>query len=124
MKTLDIKLQIPYENLQSILLDLNSMISKNTPNESLSSYREVIIERNPNMELLTISEVAKRLKVNKNTVYNLIRTGNLTALKLGSLKVTYKELDRFIDYSNGKDFSDLEKVQNFTPWITLKNELC
>lgn len=115
MKTLDIKLQIPYESLKSILLDLNSMIPKNTSNESISSYSEVIIERNPDMELLTISEVAKRLKVNRNTVYNLIHTGNLTALKLGSLKVTYKELDRFINYANGKDFSDLENVQNFIP---------
>ena len=115
MKTLDIKLQIPYENLKSILLELNSMLSKNASNESIPSYSEVIIERNSDMELLTISEVAKRLKVNKNTVYNLIHTGNLTALKLGSLKVTYKELERFIDYSNGKDFSNLENVQNFIP---------
>ncbi|NMA57715.1 helix-turn-helix domain-containing protein [Clostridium cochlearium] len=62
------------------------------------------------MELLTIKEVAAKLKVNRNTVYNLIKAGHITALKLGALKVTEKELDKFIETSTGKDYSDLKNV--------------
>lgn len=63
-----------------------------------------------NLELLTIKEAASRLKVNKNTVYSLIKSGNIIALKLGALKITDKELDRFIEFSSGKDFTDLNNV--------------
>lgn len=63
------------------------------------------------MELLTIKEVATRLRVNKNAVYNLIKTGHITALKLGSLKIVDKELDRFIESANGNDLSDLNNIK-------------
>lgn len=63
------------------------------------------------MELLTIKEAATRLKVNKNTVYNLIKAGHITALKLGALKIVDKELDRFISSASGNDYSDLNNVK-------------
>lgn len=63
------------------------------------------------MELLTIKEAATRLKVNKNTVYNLIKAGHITALKLGALKIVDKELDRFISSASGNDYSDLSNVK-------------
>lgn len=63
------------------------------------------------MELYTIQEVAKKLKVNANYVYELIKHGHLIALKLGSKKVTSVELERFIRWCNGKDFSDLDNVK-------------
>lgn len=62
------------------------------------------------LELLTIKEVSAKLKVNKNTVYNLIKSGHIIALKLGALKITDKELDRFIESTTGKDYSDLNNV--------------
>lgn len=62
------------------------------------------------LELLTIKEVATKLKVNKNTVYNLIKAGHIVALKLGALKITDKELERFIEFSSGKDFSDMNNI--------------
>lgn len=62
------------------------------------------------MELLTISEVAKKLKVNVNLVYKLISHGHLQCLKLGAMKVTAYELDRFIKWASGKDFTNLENV--------------
>lgn len=62
------------------------------------------------MELLTISEVAKKLKINVNLVYKLIHHGHLQSLKLGAMKVTAYELDRFIKWASGKDFSDLDNV--------------
>lgn len=50
-----------------------------------------------NLELLTVSEVAQRLKVNKNSVYELINKGYLKSLKLGSIKIPIDELSNFIE---------------------------
>ena len=63
------------------------------------------------MELLTIKEVSKRLKMNVADTYKLIRSGELQALKLGSLKVADFELERFIKQAVGMDFSDLNDVK-------------
>lgn len=62
------------------------------------------------MELLTIKEVSQRLKINATDTYKLIKAGHLQALKLGSLKVTSLEFERFIREASGKDFSDLNNV--------------
>lgn len=47
--------------------------------------------------LLSVSEVAKLLKVNRNFVYNLIKNGELEAVKIGSIKVKQEALNRYID---------------------------
>ena len=47
--------------------------------------------------LLTVAEVAKILKVNRNFVYNLIKNGELEAVKIGSIKVKQEALNRYID---------------------------
>lgn len=62
------------------------------------------------MYLLTIKEVSKILKVNVSFVYDLIKKGHLQALKLGSMKITNVELDRFIANASGNDFSNLDNV--------------
>jgi len=53
--------------------------------------------------LYSVPEVAKLLKTNKNTVYDLIRKGYLKALKLGRLKITHAELIRFLEEFNGRE---------------------
>ena len=47
--------------------------------------------------LLSVSEVAKMLKVNRNFVYNLIKNGELEAVKIGSIKVKQEALNRYIE---------------------------
>ena len=47
--------------------------------------------------LLSVSEVAKMLKVNRNFVYNLIKNGELEAVKIGSIKVKKEALNRYIE---------------------------
>ena len=47
--------------------------------------------------LLSVSEVAKLLKVNRNFVYNLIKNGELEAVKIGSIKVKQQALNRYIE---------------------------
>lgn len=60
---------------------------------------------NTNLEnvLLTVNEVAKTLKTNPNTVYQLINKGEIKGLKLGRIKIPYFEVDRFLRDNLGKD---------------------
>jgi excisionase family DNA binding protein len=60
----------------------------------------------------TVDEVAKILKVGKNTVYDLINKEIIVGLKLGRLKVTKFELIRFLKESAGKDLSDLDNIKD------------
>lgn len=61
--------------------------------------------------LYTVEETAMILKVNKHTVYDLIKKGHLKAMKLGRIKVVKSELLRFIDEYNGKDLTDMDNVK-------------
>ena len=65
------------------------------------------------MELLTIKEVSKKLRLNVNDTYRLIKAGHIKALKLGAMKVTSFELERFIKECSGKDYSDVDNVLEF-----------
>ena len=47
--------------------------------------------------LLTVTEVAKMLKVNRNFVYKIINNGELEAVKIGSIKVRKEALNRYIE---------------------------
>ena len=47
--------------------------------------------------LLSVSEVAKMLKVNRNFVYKIINNGELEAVRIGSIKVKREALNRYID---------------------------
>ena len=46
--------------------------------------------------LLTVSEVSKKLKVNRNFVYNLIKDGELEAVRIGSIKIREDKLNEYI----------------------------
>ncbi|UZQ49805.1 helix-turn-helix domain-containing protein [Clostridium kluyveri] len=62
----------------------------------------------------TIPEAAKLLKVDQFTVRNLIRKGYIQALKLGRLKIRKLEIDRFLEWAQGKDFSNLDEIKELT----------
>lgn len=57
-------------------------------------------------ELLDVNEVAKRLKCNRNRVYDLNNSGALQGLKLGRIKISTIELHDFLVRNAGKDLSD------------------
>jgi len=63
-------------------------------------------------ELLEVAEVAKRLKCNRNKVYELIKSGTLQGLKLGRMKVSTIELDNFMIRNTGKDLTDPYNVKS------------
>jgi excisionase family DNA binding protein len=49
-------------------------------------------------EVLTIPQVAERLKVSRNTVYRLISAGELPVVEVGSVsRVAEKDLQDYID---------------------------
>lgn len=63
--------------------------------------------------LFTVTEAAELLKVNRNSVYKLLKANVIRGLKFGSIKITRKELMRFLDENNGKDLSDLDNIKEF-----------
>jgi len=47
--------------------------------------------------MLTLNEVAKRLNLHYNTIYNYVRSGELKAIKFKKVyRVEEEELDKFI----------------------------
>lgn len=64
--------------------------------------------------LYTVSETAELLKVNRNSVYDLLRKNVIRGIKIGSLKITRTELLEFLDKNNGKDLSDLDDIKDLT----------
>lgn len=47
---------------------------------------------------LTVQEIAKILKINPLTVYEYIRTGKLTPVKLGrTYRITQNDFEKFIE---------------------------
>lgn len=67
---------------------------------------------NPNDLIFTIKEASILLKTDEPTVRRLIDKGFIKALKLGRLKVRKEEIERFLSWAEGKDFSDLDNVKN------------
>lgn len=54
-------------------------------------------------EYYTPAEIAKKFKVNVNTVYYWIREGKLEAVRLGSLiRISEESLEKFIKCSSEK----------------------
>jgi len=51
----------------------------------------------PYKPIYTIKEVAQVLRMNTNSVYSLISSGQLQALNLGAMKVRGKDLENFIN---------------------------
>ncbi|MFC0906327.1 helix-turn-helix domain-containing protein [Clostridium sp. MT-14] len=61
--------------------------------------------------LMSVTDVVKRLKTDKATVYELIKRGLLRALKLRSLKISNSEVNRFLRVYQGMDLSDLNNIK-------------
>ncbi|ACD22639.1 helix-turn-helix domain-containing protein [Clostridium botulinum] len=61
--------------------------------------------------LYTVSEAAELLKINRNSVYDLLKHNVIKGLKLGSLKITRNELLKFLEENNGKDLSNLKEIK-------------
>lgn len=56
--------------------------------------------------LLSVKEVCDVLRMDKNRVYSLIKSGVLPAIKSGSYRVSESAIDNFISSNTGKDVTD------------------
>lgn len=61
--------------------------------------------------LFTVKEAAKLLKTDEPTIRRLIDKKILKALKLGRLKVRKVEIERFLEWAEGKDLNDLDNIK-------------
>ena len=61
-------------------------------------------------KLYTVKEVAQIMRVNVRYVYELIHSGLLPALKLGSWKVRASALDHFLEQYECYDLTDINKI--------------
>lgn len=61
--------------------------------------------------LYTVKETAELIKTNPNYVYELIKRGKLSALKLGSYKIRRTSLLKFLEEYDGKDLTDLNNIK-------------
>ena len=64
--------------------------------------------------LYTVTETAELLKVNRNSVYDLLKKNVIRGIKIGSLKITRTELLEILEKNNGKDLSDLDDIKELT----------
>ena len=62
--------------------------------------------------LYTVKETAELIKTNPNYVYELIKKGKLSALKLGSYKIRRTSLLQFLEQYDGKDLTDLNDIKD------------
>lgn len=70
--------------------------------------KEIVV--NPNDLVFTVKEASILLKTDEPTVRRLIDKGFLKALKLGRLKVRREEIEKFLAWAEGKDFTNLDNV--------------
>ncbi len=56
------------------------------------------------MELLTVQETAKMLRITRKTLYKLIKNGEIPAIRLGThWRIPKEELEKLIANSNSKN---------------------
>ena len=60
--------------------------------------------------LFSIPEAAKMLGIGKNKMYEIVGSGLISVLKLGSMKITKQELERFVDSNMNMDLTNLDDI--------------
>ena len=63
-----------------------------------------------NVRLYTVKETAEILKSTKNYVYDLVRSGRLPAIKLGSLKIREEALYNFLCQYENWDLTNVDNI--------------
>lgn len=66
----------------------------------------------PYKPLYTVKEASKVLKVNADSVYDLIRKRQLPALRLGAMKIRGSDLERFIEKYPAGEIGESDQEEN------------
>lgn len=106
--------------LQTALTAMQTIISNNNTERNQEPKTQIIKQEIIKDEtlltaklenvLLTVDEVRQILKISDARVRKLIKDGDLSAMKLGRLKVPYFEVERFLKDNLGRDFDEGEKT--------------
>lgn len=64
------------------------------------------MQEEPKKQVYSMYETAKILGTDVHNVYEFQKAGILHCIKIRSLKVSQKEIDRFIDWAQDKDLTD------------------
>lgn len=74
------------------------------------------LKQRPREEMLyTVKEAAEILKTSVNKLYEYQHAGIIKFLKLGTTKVTKKELERFVNKYEGMDITDPYNIKELEP---------
>jgi excisionase family DNA binding protein len=111
MIPISIEIKIQDDLIKEFILDIyKTLESQNHESKKQNlSYIKTL-----DIELLTIKDVSKLLKTDEPTIRRLIDKGFLKALKLGRLKIRKTEIERFLEWAEGKDFSDLANIKKLS----------
>lgn len=66
----------------------------------------------PYKPLYTVKEASKLLKVNTDSVYDLIKKRQLPALRLGAMKIRGSDLERFIEKYPTGEIDGVDQEEN------------
>lgn len=66
----------------------------------------------PYKPLYTVKEASKLLKVNTDSVYDLIKKRQLPALRLGAMKIRGSDLERFIEKYPAGETDEPDQEEN------------
>lgn len=66
----------------------------------------------PYKPLYTVKEASKVLKVNTDSVYELIRKRQLLALRLGAMKIRGSDLEQFIEKYPAGEINESDQEEN------------
>ncbi|EGT5419651.1 helix-turn-helix domain-containing protein [Clostridioides difficile] len=91
-----------YKNKISKYLNGTSKIELLEPKEIT-----VVISKGYPDYLMSVEEASKRLKVDKNLVYDLVKYGLIAWIDTGAIKISSYELDDFITRNQGKNIKEM-----------------
>lgn len=91
-----------YKNKISKYLNETSKIELLEPKELT-----IIVSKGYPDYLMSVEEASKRLKVDKNLVYDLAKYGLIVWIDTGSIKISSYELDDFITRNQGKNIKEM-----------------
>lgn len=94
------------KTVNKLEIQMNNLFSYNIP-QGISSQS---IDNKDYDVVYTVKEVSKILKTNPAYIYELIKSGKLPALKLGSIRVRKQALEEFLIDYEGKDLSDVSNI--------------
>jgi excisionase family DNA binding protein len=92
-------------------INSNSNHTEATPQNANERSTEGVV---PEKILYTVKEVSIIMHTNTGYVYQLISSGLLPALKLGSLKIRHATLMKFLNDYDGFDLTDPSNIEKIS----------